>query len=207
MPARSFLDSNVLIYTDDASSPGKQRTALDLVAACRRRNEGVVSLQVLQEYLRDLHAQAGRRSRRRAPEGRTVCPTAARRDRSRRRPGRHRPPSPASTPLLGRAHCPQRAAGPLLQALVRGSPARPADRWPGDRQSLQVAGMPPVRRRTRRSRRRTPNGAACPGPGGFGRISPPAALTPLAHASHALRSLADTGHRPARPSPIRPSTP
>lgn len=50
MPDRSFLDSNVLIYTDDASSPGKQRTALDLVAACRRRNEGVVSLQVLQEY-------------------------------------------------------------------------------------------------------------------------------------------------------------
>jgi predicted nucleic acid-binding protein len=50
MRDRSFLDSNVLIYTDDASSPAKQRTALELVARCRRRREGVVSLQVLQEY-------------------------------------------------------------------------------------------------------------------------------------------------------------
>ena len=47
---RSFLDSNVLIYTDDGSSPAKQAAALDLVARCRRRREGVVSLQVLQEY-------------------------------------------------------------------------------------------------------------------------------------------------------------
>jgi len=50
MPDRSFLDSNVLIYTDDASSPTKQRTALELIARCRRRREGVVSLQILQEY-------------------------------------------------------------------------------------------------------------------------------------------------------------
>jgi predicted nucleic acid-binding protein len=50
MRDRSFLDSNVLVYTDDASSPAKQRTALDLIARCRRRGEGVVSLQVLQEY-------------------------------------------------------------------------------------------------------------------------------------------------------------
>jgi len=50
MAARSFLDSNVLTYTDDASSPAKQRTALELVARCRRRRDGVVSLQVLEEY-------------------------------------------------------------------------------------------------------------------------------------------------------------
>jgi len=50
MPDRSFLDSNVLVYTDDGSSPAKQRTALELIAGCRRRREGVVSLQVLQEY-------------------------------------------------------------------------------------------------------------------------------------------------------------
>lgn len=50
MSARSFLDSNVLIYTDDASSPAKQRTALELIARCRRRRDGVVSLQVLEEY-------------------------------------------------------------------------------------------------------------------------------------------------------------
>jgi predicted nucleic acid-binding protein len=50
MAERSFLDSNVLIYTDDASSPAKQRTALELIARCRRRRDGVVSLQVLEEY-------------------------------------------------------------------------------------------------------------------------------------------------------------
>jgi predicted nucleic acid-binding protein len=50
MPERSFLDSNVLIYTDDASSPAKHRTALDLIARCRRQRDGVVSLQVLEEY-------------------------------------------------------------------------------------------------------------------------------------------------------------
>jgi len=50
MAGRSFLDSNVLIYTDDASSPAKQRAALELIARCRRRRDGVVSLQVLEEY-------------------------------------------------------------------------------------------------------------------------------------------------------------
>jgi predicted nucleic acid-binding protein len=50
MPGRSFLDTNVLVYTDDAGSPEKQATAVDLVARCRRSREGVVSTQVLQEY-------------------------------------------------------------------------------------------------------------------------------------------------------------
>jgi predicted nucleic acid-binding protein len=50
MAERSFLDSNVLIYTDDASSPAKQRTAIQLIARCRRQRNGVVSLQVLEEY-------------------------------------------------------------------------------------------------------------------------------------------------------------
>ncbi len=50
MAERSFLDSNVLIYTDDSSSPAKQRAALQLVARCRRQRNGVVSLQVLEEY-------------------------------------------------------------------------------------------------------------------------------------------------------------
>lgn len=50
MSERSFLDSSVLIYTDDSASPAKQRTALDLVARCRRQRSGVVSLQVLEEY-------------------------------------------------------------------------------------------------------------------------------------------------------------
>lgn len=50
MSARSFVDTNVLVYTDDADSPDKQRVALDLVAELRRENRGVVSTQVLQEY-------------------------------------------------------------------------------------------------------------------------------------------------------------
>jgi predicted nucleic acid-binding protein len=50
MPARSFFDTNVLIYADDRADPAKQQRALDLVAEHRRGRTGVVSLQVLQEY-------------------------------------------------------------------------------------------------------------------------------------------------------------
>jgi predicted nucleic acid-binding protein len=50
MPARSFFDTNVLIYADDKAAPAKQRRALDLVAEHRRARTGVVSMQVLQEY-------------------------------------------------------------------------------------------------------------------------------------------------------------
>jgi predicted nucleic acid-binding protein len=50
MSARSFFDTNVLVYADDKGSPAKQRRALDLVAEHRRAGTGVVSLQVLQEY-------------------------------------------------------------------------------------------------------------------------------------------------------------
>jgi predicted nucleic acid-binding protein len=50
MPARSFFDTNVLIYADDRATPAKQQKALDLVAEHRRARTGVVSLQVLQEY-------------------------------------------------------------------------------------------------------------------------------------------------------------
>jgi predicted nucleic acid-binding protein len=50
MSGRSFLDSNVLVYTDDAVHPEKQAQAVDLIARCRRNNTGVVSAQVLQEY-------------------------------------------------------------------------------------------------------------------------------------------------------------
>jgi predicted nucleic acid-binding protein len=50
MTARSFFDTNVLIYADDKAAPAKQRRALDLVAEHRRAGTGVVSLQILQEY-------------------------------------------------------------------------------------------------------------------------------------------------------------
>ncbi len=50
MIVRSFLDSNVLVYTDDVDSPAKQRSALDLAKAAISDGWGVVSTQVLQEY-------------------------------------------------------------------------------------------------------------------------------------------------------------
>jgi predicted nucleic acid-binding protein len=50
MSARSFLDTNVLAYTDDAGHPEKQAQAIELIARSRRGNSGVVSVQVLQEY-------------------------------------------------------------------------------------------------------------------------------------------------------------
>jgi len=50
MNGRSFLDTNVLVYTDDQDSPEKQRRALELVSECRQRRTGVVSTQILQEY-------------------------------------------------------------------------------------------------------------------------------------------------------------
>jgi predicted nucleic acid-binding protein len=50
MSARSFFDTNVLVYADDRAHPAKQRRAIDLVAEHRRAGTGVLSLQVLQEY-------------------------------------------------------------------------------------------------------------------------------------------------------------
>lgn len=46
----AFLDSNVLLYCDDSSSPAKQQKALDIVLEHKRKGTGAVSLQVLQEY-------------------------------------------------------------------------------------------------------------------------------------------------------------
>jgi predicted nucleic acid-binding protein len=48
--SRTFLDSNVLVYSDDPRDPAKQQTALNLIKTYLRRRTGVVSLQVLQEY-------------------------------------------------------------------------------------------------------------------------------------------------------------
>ena len=50
MSARSFLDTNVLLYTDSRDAPAKQKRALELLAGHRLARTGVVSLQVLQEY-------------------------------------------------------------------------------------------------------------------------------------------------------------
>jgi predicted nucleic acid-binding protein len=62
MNARSFFDTNVLIYADDRATPSKQRRAIELIAKCRRERTGTVSMQVLQEYFvtvtRKLHVDA-----------------------------------------------------------------------------------------------------------------------------------------------------
>ena len=50
MSARSFFDTNIIVYSDDKSEPVKQRRAIELLAEHRRAGTGVVSLQVLQEY-------------------------------------------------------------------------------------------------------------------------------------------------------------
>jgi predicted nucleic acid-binding protein len=50
MSARSFIDTNVLVYADDSSDSTKQRLAIELISEQRRARTGVVSLQVLQEY-------------------------------------------------------------------------------------------------------------------------------------------------------------
>jgi predicted nucleic acid-binding protein len=54
MNARSFFDTNVLLYADDESTPAKQRRSRTLVAEHRRSGTGVISLQVLQEYFMNL---------------------------------------------------------------------------------------------------------------------------------------------------------
>jgi predicted nucleic acid-binding protein len=50
MPARSFFDTNILVYADDQANAAKQRRAVELFNEHRRARTGVVSLQVLQEY-------------------------------------------------------------------------------------------------------------------------------------------------------------
>jgi predicted nucleic acid-binding protein len=48
--SRTFLDTNVLVYSDDPRNPAKQAKALNLIKDHLRMRTGVVSLQVLQEY-------------------------------------------------------------------------------------------------------------------------------------------------------------
>jgi predicted nucleic acid-binding protein len=59
MSARSFFDTNVLLYADDESAPVKQRRSRDLVAEHRRAGTGVISLQVLQEYFVNVTRKLG----------------------------------------------------------------------------------------------------------------------------------------------------
>src|SRR5208283_713968 len=46
----AFFDTNIFLYSDDASSPAKQARAIQLITGYQRSGLLVVSLQVLQEY-------------------------------------------------------------------------------------------------------------------------------------------------------------
>jgi predicted nucleic acid-binding protein len=46
----SFIDTNIIIYANDARSVDKQSQAIDLVSRLMRDDTGVISTQVLQEY-------------------------------------------------------------------------------------------------------------------------------------------------------------
>ncbi len=50
MNGLAFLDTSILVYTDDASAPEKRKRATSLVGEQMRRGKAVVSIQVLQEY-------------------------------------------------------------------------------------------------------------------------------------------------------------
>ena len=49
-PARSFIDTSILIYTQAGDAVRKQRTALDLLRQLHESANGVLSTQVLHEY-------------------------------------------------------------------------------------------------------------------------------------------------------------
>jgi predicted nucleic acid-binding protein len=51
MSARTFLDTNILVYCFDPNQPQKQAIALALVAEALQRGNGIISWQVIQEFL------------------------------------------------------------------------------------------------------------------------------------------------------------
>ena len=57
--ARRFIDTNILVYADDAFDPRKQQLALDLLVHLRTRQEAVLSTQVLQDYFVTATRQLG----------------------------------------------------------------------------------------------------------------------------------------------------
>jgi predicted nucleic acid-binding protein len=50
MPARVFLDANILVYAQDAGSPHKQRKSREVIALLADSGDGVISTQVMQEF-------------------------------------------------------------------------------------------------------------------------------------------------------------
>ena len=45
-----FIDSNILVYANDRNAGEKQDRAIEVIKRCMKAGNGVISLQVLQEY-------------------------------------------------------------------------------------------------------------------------------------------------------------
>lgn len=50
MSGKVFLDSNILVYAQDAGSADKQRRSRELIARLADSGDGVISTQVMQEF-------------------------------------------------------------------------------------------------------------------------------------------------------------
>ena len=51
MDARFFVDTNIFVYSFDSRAKKKQRTAKDVVTEALSQNAGIISFQVIQEFL------------------------------------------------------------------------------------------------------------------------------------------------------------
>ena len=45
------MDSNIVIYTFDSHAPSKQKKARELIATALKTQKGIISFQVVQEFL------------------------------------------------------------------------------------------------------------------------------------------------------------
>ena len=50
MKEMTFIDTNILVYTDDADSPEKAEIAINFIEEAMRHKTGIISTQILQEY-------------------------------------------------------------------------------------------------------------------------------------------------------------
>lgn len=51
MNGKYFIDTNILIYSFDPDNPSKRKIALDLISKALERGTGVISYQIIQEFL------------------------------------------------------------------------------------------------------------------------------------------------------------
>jgi len=51
MSGKFFLDTNILVYTFDATAPAKQHIARQLISTALNSQQGIISYQVVQEFL------------------------------------------------------------------------------------------------------------------------------------------------------------